>query len=380
MRLEDVPTPALLLELSVLEANLQRMAKRARSLGVALRPHIKTHKCPQIAKRQLALGACGITVSTLHEADRFANEGFSDQTWAFPLIPSRMLELAAICGRIRLGVVVDSVEAVEALAEGAIRAPVWLKVDCGYHRAGVDPRGPTAEQAARTVQASAGLTFAGILSHSGNAYAATSPEEVRAIGDEERCVMTDLAQRLRAAGIVVPGVSVGSTPTMSQVASLKGVTEVRPGNYALYDRTQAWLGSCGYGDCAATVMTTVVSSQPGASHCVVDAGALALSVDRGPGSAPPSMGDIYEDYAEGRLSADSRLVTLSQEHGIVGRRYPRGTRLRVLPNHSCLTVANFGSYWVTNSDRVVGRWPIWSEREGGSEDPAAPVPPRTGNR
>lgn len=367
VRIEDLPTPALLLDLDRLEANLQRMAERARSLGVALRPHIKTHKCVEIAERQQALGATGITVSTLYEAAVFASHGFSDQTWAFPLNPSRMDELAELCDRVRLGVVVDSLEAVEWLIDGSIRAPVWIKVDCGYHRAGVDPEGRLAEVIASGLQAAPELEFAGLLSHSGQAYDAGSPAEIGIVAEHERAVMCTLAERLRDAGIGVPGVSVGSTPSMSQVVHLSGVTEIRPGNYAFYDRDQAWLGSCSYRDPALTVLTTVVSSQPGAAHCVVDAGALALSKDPGPEAAPPSMAEIYEDYARGRLAVGSRVVALSQEHGIVNAPYPLGMRLRVLPNHSCLTAYHFNSYWVTSGDDVVQRWTIWSGREPPSE-------------
>ena len=129
MRLDDLPTPALLLDVDVLEANLRRMADRTRELGVTLRPHIKTHKCIEIAERQLALGATGITVSTLYEAGVFADHGFVDITWAFPLIPSRIAELEAVCKKARTGVVVDSLPAVEALSGSRFPARVWLKVD-----------------------------------------------------------------------------------------------------------------------------------------------------------------------------------------------------------------------------------------------------------
>ncbi len=370
MRIEDLPTPALLLDLDRLESNLRRMAERARSLGVTLRPHIKTHKCMEVAERQQALGASGITVSTLYEAAVFASHGFSDQTWAFPLNPSRMGELAELCETIRLGVLVDSLGAAEWLIDRGIRAPVWIKVDCGYHRAGVDPDGALAEEIALALQAAAELEFAGLLSHSGQAYDAGSPAEIGAIAEHERTVMCTLAGRLRDAGIAVSGVSVGSTPAMSQVRELVGVTEIRPGNYAFYDRDQVWLGSCSYRDPALTVLTSVVSSQPSATHSVVDAGALALSKDPGPEAAPPSMGEIYEDYAQGRLATGSRVVSLSQEHGIVNARYPLGTRLRLLPNHACLTAYNFDSYWVTSGDEVVHRWKIWSGREPPSERPA----------
>jgi D-serine deaminase-like pyridoxal phosphate-dependent protein len=378
VRIEDLPTPALLLDLDRLESNLRRMAERARSLGVALRPHIKTHKCVEIAERQQALGASGITVSTLYEAAVFASHGFSDQTWAFPLNPSRMGELAELCDTIRLGVLVDSPEAAGWLVNEGIGAPVWIKVDCGYHRAGVDPEGPLAEEIALALQAATALEFAGLLSHSGQAYDAGSPAEIGVIAEHERTVICTLAGRLRDAGIEVSGVSVGSTPAMSQVSDLKGVTEVRPGNYAFYDRDQGWLGSCSYRDPALTVLTSVVSSQPGATHSVVDAGALALSKDPGPEAAPPSMGEIYEDYAQGRLATGSRVVSLSQEHGIVNARYPLGTRLRLLPNHSCLTAYNFDSYWVTSGDEIVHKWKIWSGREPPSERPA--IRPNTAPR
>jgi D-serine deaminase-like pyridoxal phosphate-dependent protein len=218
-----------------------------------------------------------------------------------------------------------------------------------------------AKEIALALQAATELEFAGLLSHSGQAYDAGSPAEIKLIAEHERTVMCTLAERLRDAGIEVSGVSVGSTPAMSQVIDLMGVTEIRPGNYAFYDRDQAWLGSCSYLDPALTVLTSVVSSQPSATHSVVDAGALALSKDPGPDAAPPSMGEIYEDYA---------LVALSQEHGIVNTRYPLGTRLRLLPNHSCLTAYNYDSYWVTSGDEIVHRWKIWSGREPPSERPA----------
>jgi len=369
MRLDDLPTPALLLDVEVLEANLRRMADRTRELGVTLRPHIKTHKCIEIAERQRALGATGITVSTLYEAGVFADHGFVDITWAFPLIPSRIAELEAVCKKARTGVVVDSLPAVEALSGLRFPARVWLKVDCGYHRAGVDPAGPYAETVVRAIAEEPGMEFAGILSHSGHAYAARSTAEIRAISEGERRVMTTLADRLRRAGFKVPEVSVGSTPSMAQVTDLTGVTEVRPGNYAFYDRAQVVLGSCSYRDCAVTVLATVVSSQPGAAHCVIDAGALALSKDPGPDAEPRSMGELYEEYAAGRLAADARVVSLSQEHGIVAGRYPVGTRLRVLPNHSCLTVANFDTYWLVRGTEVTGRWRIWSGRERAAASP-----------
>ena len=363
MRIADLPTPALLLDLDRLEANLQGMADRARRLGVSLRPHIKTHKCLEIAERQRTLGAKGLTVSTLYEARVFAEHGFSDITWAFPVPLTRLSDAREVAGRAALGLVVDTPEAAAALEGLGHPFPVWLKVDCGYHRAGVDPGAPTSLELARALQASRVLRLAGILSHSGHAYHAPSRGEIAAVAEEERRVMTAFAARLREAGIPVPRISVGSTPALSVVDKLDGVDEIRPGNYVFYDYTQSVLGSCRVADCALTVLASVVSSQPGAHHSVVDAGSLALSKDRGPDFAPqPSMGEVFEDYGRGLLGKAIRLTSLSQEHGILNARLPVGERIRILPNHSCLTTACFDEYHVVRGEEVVDRWKIWRGR------------------
>ena len=364
-RLEDLPTPALLLDLDVLERNLERMAAKVRRLGVALRPHIKTHKCVEVGERQRALGVSGITVSTLHEARVFADQGFDDLTWAFPVILSRLDEVHELARRVTLRVVVDSPEALAALEATGESLHVWLKIDCGYHRAGADPEALETLDLARRLAGSRNLTFDGILTHSGHSYHGPR-ERIEAVAEQERSVMAEFAQRLRDEGIEVPAVSVGSTPAMSVVERLDGVTEARPGNYAFYDFTQVALGSCGVRDCAVTVLASVVSARPGADRCVTDAGALVLSKDTGPDSVTwpgqSTMGEVFEDYEAGLLSKDTRLVTLSQEHGTLSVRRPVGTKLRVLPNHSCLTVAQFDEYQVVRGGEVVDRWKIWRGR------------------
>ena len=224
--LHDLPTPALLLDVDRLEANLRWMADRAGSLGVSLRPHIKTHKCVEVAQRQRALGAAGITVSTLYEARVFADHGFDDITWAFPVILSRIPDAVELAGRVRLQVVADSQEAVDALSRTGEPLHVMLKVDCGYHRAGVDPEGDEVLALAGAVANSASLQLAGILSHSGHAYGVASAEGAAAVAEEERSVMVRCAERLRREGIDVPTVSVGSTPSMRAVADLSAIQQV----------------------------------------------------------------------------------------------------------------------------------------------------------
>jgi D-serine deaminase-like pyridoxal phosphate-dependent protein len=362
--IHDIRTPALLLDLDVLDTNLSAMADKARTLTVALRPHIKTHKCIEIAQRQRGLGARGITTSTLYEATVFADHGFDDITWAFPVIPSRIADAQRLAERIRLNLVVDTLEAVALLEETSFPFFVWLKVDCGYHRAGVDPNNASALDIAARLAQSRTLRFGGILSHSGHAYHGRARAEVIAAANEERDVMVGFASRLQASGVAVPDISVGSTPSMQVVEHLNGVTEARPGNYALFDFSQVALGSCQPGSCAVTVMTTVVSSQTHADHCIVDAGALALSKDTGPPEPDgPTMGEIFDDYDAGVLERDCRLIALSQEHGRVNRALPFGSRLRILPNHSCLTVAQFDWFYVTQGEQIVDSWRIWRGRD-----------------
>jgi D-serine deaminase-like pyridoxal phosphate-dependent protein len=361
--IQDLPTPALLLDLDVLERNLRRMSERAAALGVALRPHIKTHKSIEIAQLQRSLGTSGITVSTLYEARVFADHGFDDVTWAFPVILTRLDEVRELADRITLRLVVDSAEAIDALEGLGRPLHVWLKVDCGYHRAGVDPESPRAVELARRLAGSPSLTFDGLLTHSGHAYHGHSREEIAAIAEAERAVMAGFAGRLREQGIAVPAVSVGSTPAMSVVQSLDGVTEARPGNYCFYDFMQVALGSCGVRDCAVTVLASVVSCRPGDGRSVIDAGALALSKDLGPDRPErPTLGEVFADYDAGALDGEARVLSVSQEHGILSVPQPVGSRLRVLPNHSCLTVAQFDEYAVVRGGEVVDRWKIWRGR------------------
>ena len=372
----DVTTPALLLDQSILERNLTRMQDRANELGVALRPHIKTHKCIEIANHQLELGARGITASTLYEVEQFAAAGFNDITWAFPLIPANIERVLELYEKATIRVVIDSKEVFERLDSiervGSERVHVWLKVDCGYHRVGVDPASTLAEELVHRLGESKNLIFDGILTHSGHAYEAKNRSELLTYAEQERSVMVEFAERMRAKGYTVPMVSVGSTPTMSVVENLDGINEIRPGNYAFYDYTQVMIGSCGVADCALTVLASVVSHQPNARHFVTDAGALALSKDAGPVhiSNDMDMGIIFEDYDRKRLQSHLHMKHLSQEHGKVvysnpegvADRFKVGDKVRILEHHSCLTAANFDHFYVVKGYDIVDRWKILNGR------------------
>jgi len=362
----EVETPALLLHLDVVERNLAYMAARARQLGVALRPHAKTHKCVALGKLQLQHGARGLTVSTLVEAEAFARAGVTDLTWAFPIDPGHVAHARRIGQETgaTLRVVVDDLGAAQALADSGLH--VWLKVDCGYHRAGVEPASNYAVAVAWELAREQGLTFDGILSHSGHAYRTQSKAEAAAVAESERGVMVGFAGRLRKEGIAIREVSVGSTPAMAAATDLTGITEARPGNYVFYDRTMVLIGCCEPADVGVSVLATVVSHQPGASHFVVDAGALELSKDAGPAHVgPQAMGAVKD-------APDLTVATLSQEHGLIRAasgatldgRFKVGDKIEIIPNHSCLTVAHFDAYHVIRGTgdggegRVVDTWKI----------------------
>lgn len=374
--LADVPTPAAVLDLDVLERNVAAMAAKARALGVALRPHAKTHKCVEVARLQKAHGTVGLTVAALPEARAFADAGFDDITWAVPVVPGRLDEVMALARRITFRVLVESDAAADALEraarDAALRLHVWLEVDSGQRRTGVAPDAAHAVPLAQRLAASPHLAFDGILTHAGQGYHAKDRAALLRAAAEERDVMTAFRDRVTGAGVAVPGVSIGSTPTMAVVTDLTGITEIRPGNYAFNDYVQAANGVCGVADCALTVLASVISHQPGADHAVVDAGALALSKDLGPGDPARrrGYGPLLLGLVGRELEPALRVTGVTQEHGIVAGEGPAdvdgrvavGEKVRILANHSCLTAAMFDAYVVVRGEEVVDRWRIWRGR------------------
>jgi D-serine deaminase-like pyridoxal phosphate-dependent protein len=341
--LDDLSTPSVLVDLDVLERNVGRMAARARDAGVRLRPHAKTHKCPEIARLQRAAGAWGLSVAKVGEAEVFADAGFDDLFVGFPVVGEdkgrRLLELA---DRARLAVGADSVEGARTLArpfrDAGRSLDVVLKVDVGYGRVGVLPE--KALDVARRVGAVPGLHLRGVFTHAGHGYLADTPQGVEEIARLEGERLAAVAEELRAAGLPVEEVSVGSTPTAAAAMRVAGVTECRPGNYVFHDGSQVALGTCGIEDCALTVLATVVSV-PGPGRAVLDAGSKTLSSD----PLRPRAGGYGQV-----LGRTSRVEKLSEEHGALavaeGETFRVGERVRVLPNHACV-VANL-------HDRLVG--------------------------
>ncbi|HVF30080.1 MAG TPA: alanine racemase [Pyrinomonadaceae bacterium] len=369
MNVDDLNTPCLLLDIIRVRRNAERMSEVARRNNVRLRPHIKTHKCIEVARIQTAGHDGAITVSTLAEARAFAEHGFNDITYAVPIDKGKFDDAIAILKNgVKLNLLTDDAATSQRLDEAAGRAgvnfDVFVKIDCGYHRVGVEPNTPEAIEIPRLLSDSANLKFAGLLTHAGHSYNVTSRDEVLKLARYERDLMVGHAELLRSEGIEVPAVSVGSTPTMSLVDHLDGIDEVRPGNYIFFDAFQATLGSCSVDDPALTVLTAVVHKDNTRRKFVVDAGAIALSKDRGPVGIDPSCGYGQVLDLEGGETG-MRVTELSQEHGQIKAgesemfdRVAVGDRLRILANHSCLTAAQHSHYNVIENDEVVDRWEI----------------------
>ena len=369
MELGSLKTPSLLLDVTRVRRNAERVSSKVATLGVRLRPHVKTHKCVEVARLQTAGHTGAITVSTLAEARAFHAHGFNDITYAVPIEPGKFdeaLELARACERLAL--ITDDADTTRLLADAARRADLtldlFLKVDSGYHRVGVEPHTPEARAIPRLIDDSPHLRFAGLLTHAGHSYHARSPEELQTIARAERDLTVGLAEELRASGLEVPVVSIGSTPTITAAEHLRGVDEVRPGNYIFFDAFQATLGSCGFDDCALTVLASVVHRDRARRKVVTDAGAVALSKDRGPVELDSACGyGRVLDLAGRDLSL--RVGALSQEHGEIFveddslfEQLKVGARVRVLANHSCLTAAQHDFYNVVEDGRIIDRWRI----------------------
>ncbi len=364
MNLHDLATPSLLLDVERARRNARRIGDRVRAMGAHLRPHVKTHKCVEVARLQTEGFDGRITVSTLAEAEAFADHGFADVTYAVPIDPGkfdRAIELSRRCERLSLVTDDPAIPAALDAAAGrsGVALDVFVKIDCGYHRCGVEPDAPEAVEIPRRLLDARSLRFAGILTHAGHSYHAGSRDEVLEIARHERDLMTAHAARLRAGGVDVPTVSIGSTPTITAVDHLDGVDEVRPGNYIFFDEFQASIGSCEPSDCAISVLAAVVHRDRSRRRVVVDAGALALSKDTGAGTG---YGRVVTVDGE---DTGCRVSSLSQEHGEISvpdddafDRLTVGARVRVVANHSCLTAAQYPFYNVLEAGRVVDRWEI----------------------
>jgi D-serine deaminase-like pyridoxal phosphate-dependent protein len=374
MQLTDLPTPVLILDRTRLTANLRRMADHMRELGVALRPHLKTAKSAEVARLVQDYGAIGLTVSTVAEAEYFVKHGFKSITYAVGFSSEKLSRLVPLMeAGADISVIVDSQAAAYALIGAAapydVTPKALVEIDTGGHRGGLAPNDPTIVAVARLLHEAPDVDLAGVLTHAGHSYGCRSEAAVKAVAEAERDGVVQAAELLRQAGLPCPVVSVGSTPTAVFADDLTGVTEARPGVYMFGDLYQSMLGCCTIDDIAVSVMATVIGHRPEHDRVLIDAGALALSQDRGPDAFGPPLGLGQVCTLDGPAPIDGvRVLDAHQEHGFVGRPdgtagpsvcdlLPIGTRVRILPNHACMTAAQYTEYTVVDGDQdVVTTW------------------------
>jgi len=370
--LQDLATPCLVLDVERMERNITRLRARLGDLGVALRPHLKTAKSVDVARRVMSSPAGPATVSTLREAEQFVAAGVGDIIYAVGIAPSKLPHVITLRERgADVAVVLDTVEQARAVAlasrKAATRIPALIEIDCDGHRSGVLPTDQRRlVDIARTLEDGAELR--GVLTHAGGSYSARGAEALRECAEVERRSVVNAATVLREAGLACPVVSVGSTPTAHSATDLTGVTEVRAGVFMFFDLVMAGVGVCRVDDIAVSVLATVIGHQREKGWILVDAGWMALSQDRGTRRQDVDQGYGLVCDIAGTPYPDVVVADANQEHGIITVRpgtggvlpdLAIGDRVRILPNHACATGAQHGGYHVVrgSSDKVEATWP-----------------------
>ena len=362
MRLADLPTPCLVLDRGILRRNLDAMAQAVARHGVGLRPHMKTAKSIDVARLALAGQPGGITVSTLAEAEYFVGHGVFDQVYAVGITPQKLAQVAKLnAAGADIAVITDDPATAALIAASPVPVRALIEVDTGERRGGVTPHGPALLELA----ASLGRSLAGVLTHAGHSYAARSTDQLAAVADAESGGVAFAASRLRAAGYPVGIVSLGSTPTALHAPRMHGATEVRAGVYMFGDLFQMQVGSHGLDGIALTVLSSVIGRRADERRLLLDAGGLALSKDHSTAAAPVDYGfGLLLDLAGTPSLGGAVIRHAYQEHGVVEcdptlpfPDLPVGAKLRVAPNHACMTAAAHDRYYVVDgSDEVVAMW------------------------
>jgi len=363
-------TPAAVIDISRMQANIDRMQQRMDSFGVRLRPHIKTTKCLPVIAAQVAAGACGITVSTLKEAQYCFAEGIDDILYAVSMAPGKLPQAHELKLRgCNLSIITDSLQGAAAIVafgrEHHVRFDVWIEVDCDGHRSGLNNGGQTLLDVAQTLH-EGGMKLKGVLTHAGSSYELDNEEALQRLAEQERRECVSAAQRIRASGIPCPEVSIGSTPTALSALDLEDVTEVRAGVYVFFDLVMHNVGVCQRNELALSVVTTVIGHQLDKGWVITDSGWMAMSRDRGTQRQQQDYGYGQVCTLSGRWIEGALLQSANQEHGIVTvqgidgdeleTRFPIGSRLRIIPNHACATGAQFPYYQAVDSTGAIEQW------------------------
>jgi D-serine deaminase-like pyridoxal phosphate-dependent protein len=356
MRVSDLDTPALLIDLDIMERNLTRLANYAREHDLRVRPHTKTHKIPALGRKQLDLGAAGLTVAKVGEAEVMLEAQPQELLVAYPVIGRRKLErLMQIAPKTKVTVALDSVFAARQLSDAAREVQreiaVLAEIDMGLGRVGVPPG--DAVELAHGIQRLPWLRFEGIAFYPGHIKQLDEEGEkaLETLGN----VLSDVLRDLRQAGLHAKVVSGGSTPTMWQSHRIPGLNEIRPGTYIFNDRNTVLSEACALEDCAASIMTTIVSTAK-KGQVIIDGGSKTFSSDRPGAGAEVSFGHVVE-------APEAVFTKMNEEHGFVdvrrvNREFSVGDRIRLIPNHVCVAMNLHENVYGIRGDAVEQTWRV----------------------
>lgn len=349
--------------------NIAAMRERMTRFGVTLRPHLKTAKSARVAALATADQPGGITVSTLREAAYFFQHGFQNLLYAVGITPSKLDRVSALQAQgAKMTIITDNAPVARIIGERAQRTrqrfQVMIEVDSGGRRAGVLPESEELLEIGYLLHRPPVVELAGVLTHAGHAYHCRNVAEVKAVAKQEREGIVLAAERLRSSGLPCPVVSAGSTPTAVHAEDLSGVTEMRPGVYVFFDLDQLAIGACRRENLALSVLASVIGHNVHAGHLLIDAGALALSKDISVHEFRPEVGyGEVCDPATGVSLAGLFVRDVHQEHGMIPvterswfERLPVGAKVRILPNHACITAAAYDRYHVLEGETIVDEW------------------------
>ena len=353
MLISQLDTPAVIVDLDIMDRNLARMAGYCREHELRLRPHTKTHKIPELAKRQIASGATGITVAKLGEAEVMLDAGITDMLIAYPIVgPGKTTRLARLAEQADITVSLDSEEVARGLSEATTKIGVLIELDVGFGRCGISNEADVLALA-RKISELRGLEFRGLMFFPG--HFGVAPDERAVMRMQVNDFLKRTQEVLSDAGLPASIVSGGSTPTAYEGSLFYGVNEVRPGTYIFNDRNTVAISACTLDDCALSVLVTVVSTAV-SGHAVVDGGSKTFSYDRFQGGDGRGFGIVKEDLA-------AEIERFSEEHGHLNiqrseRRYRVGERLSVIPNHVCTTVNMHDEVYGVRGERVEEVWRV----------------------
>jgi D-serine deaminase-like pyridoxal phosphate-dependent protein len=372
MNVTELPTPCLLLDQDRFERNVSRLKSHLDPLAVAFRPHLKTAKSIEVARRVMRGQEGPAMVSTLLEAEYYASHGVRDLVYGVGIAPAKLDRVAEIRERhgVDVTVILDSLEQAGAMAAWCLnrsaRLSAMIEIDSDGSRSGAAWTDPAGLIAVAHVLTAGGVELRGVMTHAGGSYGTANADELLKAAEAERLAVASAAEILRGAGLPCPITSVGGTPTAYAARDMTGVNEVRAGVYMFGDLVQHGIGTCAVEDIAVSVLATVIGHRREKGWIIVDAGWMALSRDRGTRGQAVDWGYGLVCDAAGNAFPDLLVLDANQEHGIVGVRADSGSRVpelpvgsvvRILPNHACATCAQHDAYQVARGTEVQARWP-----------------------